>query len=151
MSVMNGFRAELLGRILGLNGHLEVSAARGTLQGYDDLAKKIRTIKGIVNAAPVIEEQVLLSANKVSRGAVARGMMAEDIRAKPLLFDGIKKGNLEGFNAGSGVLIGSRMAQRFNLRLGDRLTFIAPRGTTTAFGTMPRMKAYKVSGIFEDA
>ena len=149
MSVMNGFRAELLGRILGLNGHLEVSAARGTLQGYDDLAKKIRAIKGIVNAAPVIEGQVLLSANKVSRGAVARGMMAEDIRAKPLLFEGIKQGNLEGFDAGSGVLIGSRMAQRFHLRLGDRLTFIAPRGTTTAFGTMPRMKAYKISGIFE--
>lgn len=149
MSVMNGFRAELLGRILGLNGHLEVSAARGTLDNYGDLAEKIRKIRGVVAAAPVVEGQILLSANNVSRGAVARGMMAADIRAKSLLFNGMQSGTLDGFDHGSGVLIGSRLAQRFNLRIGEKLTFIAPKGTTTAFGTMPRMKAYRVSGIFE--
>lgn len=149
MSVMNGFRAELLGRILGLNGHLEVSAPRGTLKGYDDIARKIKAVQNVVTAAPVVEGQVLLSANKVSTGGIARGMKADDIRSKKLLFESIQQGSLDGFDEGSGVFIGSRMARKFNLGVGDRLTFIAPRGTTTAFGTMPRMKGYKVAGVFE--
>ena len=149
MSVMNGFRAELLGRILGLNGHLEISAPRGNLGNYDEIAKKIKTLPGVRTASPVVEGQLLLSANKVSIGGIARGMRAEDIRAKILLFDGIRAGSLDGFDTGTGVMSGSRMARRFHLRVGDKLTFIAPRGTTTAFGTMPRMKAYHVAAIFD--
>ena len=149
MSVMNGFRAELLDRILGLNGHLEISISRGKFGGYDELSDKIKKISGVVSAAPVVEGQVLLSANNVSRGAVARGMLAIDIRSKPLLRDGILAGSLEHFDQRSGVLIGRRLAERFGLRIGDKLTFIAPRGTPTAFGTMPRMKAYAVAAIFE--
>ncbi|MEC8775517.1 MAG: ABC transporter permease, partial [Pseudomonadota bacterium] len=149
MSVMNGFRAELLGRILGLNGHLEISAPRGNLGNYDEIAKKIKTLPGVRTASPVVEGQLLLSANKVSAGGIARGMRAADIRAKTLLFDGIRAGSLDGFDTGAGVMIGSRMARRFHLRVGDKLTFIAPRGTTTAFGTMPRMKAYHVAAIFD--
>ncbi len=149
MSVMNGFRAELLDRILGLNGHLEISAARGSLKDYSEISGKINGIHGVISATPVVEGQVLLSANRVSRGAVARGMSADGIRAKPLLKDGILTGTLEGFDDGTGVLIGRRMSERFGLRVGDKVTFIAPRGTTTAFGTMPRMKAYSVAAIFE--
>lgn len=149
MSVMNGFRAELLDRILGLNGHLEISISRGKLGGYDELSDKIKKISGVVSAAPVVEGQVLLSANNVSRGAVARGMLAIDIRSKPLLRDGILVGSIEHFDQRSGVLIGRRLAERFGLRIGDKLTFIAPQGTPTAFGTMPRMKAYAVAAIFE--
>ena len=106
MSVMNGFRAELLGRILGLNGHLEISAPRGNLGNYDEIAKKIKTLPGVRTALPVVEGQLLLSANKVSIGGIARGMRAEDIRAKTLLFDGIRAGSLDGFDTGSGVMIG---------------------------------------------
>jgi len=138
-----------LSRILGLNGHLEVSAPRGELTGYDLIAVKIGGFDGVVSAAPVVEGQVLLSANNVSTGAIARGLKAADIERKALLRDNLQYGSLEGFDRGDGVLIGSRMANRFQLRLGDRLTFIAPRGVTTAFGTMPRMKAYRISGIFE--
>ena len=98
MSVMNGFRAELLDRILGLNGHLEISISRGKLGGYDELSDKIKKISGVVSAAPVVEGQVLLSANNVSRGAVARGMLAIDIRSKPLLRDGILVGSIEHFD-----------------------------------------------------
>ena len=76
-------------------------------------------------------------------------MSADGIRAKPLLKDGILTGTLEGFDDGTGVLIGRRMSERVGLRVGDKVTFIAPRGTTTAFGTMPRMKAYSVAAIFE--
>jgi len=149
MAGMNGFRQELLSRILGLNGHLEVSATRGALTDYMGLAARIDALQGVRVSAPVVSGQVLLTANKVSTGAVARGMLVDDIKAKTLLFDSIRSGSLDGFDEGSGVLIGSRMARRFHLRLGDKLTFIAPRGTTTAFGTMPRMKAYKVAGVFE--
>lgn len=149
MSVMNGFRVELLDRILGLNGHIEISAARGKLIGYNELSNKIKNIPGVVNAAPVVEGQVLLSANNVSRGAVVRGMSAAAITSKPLLKKGILSGSLKRFDQGSSVMIGRRMAERFGLDLGDKLTFIAPRGTATAFGTMPRMKAYTVAAIFE--
>ena len=148
MSVMNGFRAELLGRILGLNGHLEVSASRGNLGNYDEIANRIMNVPGVITASPVVEGQLLLSANMVSIGGIARGMRAKDIRLKKLLFDGIQSGSLDGFDDKNGVMIGSRMAQRFDLGLGDKLTFIAPRGTTTAFGTMPRMKVYRVAAIF---
>ncbi|MBO89277.1 MAG: lipoprotein-releasing system transmembrane subunit LolC [Rickettsiales bacterium] len=148
MSVMNGFRAELLGRILGLNGHLEVSAPRGNLGNYDEIANRIMNVPGVLAASPVVEGQLLLSANMVSIGGIARGMRAKDLRLKKLLFDGIQSGSLDGFDDKNGVMIGSRMAQRFHLGLGDKLTFIAPRGTTTAFGTMPRMKAYRVAAIF---
>ena len=148
MSVMNGFRAELLGRILGLNGHLEVSAPRGNLGNYDEIANRIMNVPGVITASPVVEGQLLLSANMVSIGGIARGMRAKDIRLKKLLFDGIQSGSLDGFDDKNGVMIGSRMAQRFDLGLGDKLTFIAPRGTTTAFGTMPRMKVYRVAAIF---
>ena len=148
MSVMNGFRAELLGRILGLNGHLEVSAPRGNLGNYDEIADGIINVPGVLAASPVVEGQLLLSANNVSIGGIARGMRAKDLRLKKLLFEGIQSGDLEEFDSKSGVMIGSRMAQRFHLGIGDKLTFIAPRGTTTAFGTMPRMKAYHVAAIF---
>ena len=148
MSVMNGFRAELLGRILGLNGQLEVSAPRGNLGNYDEIADGIINVPGVLAASPVVEGQLLLSANNVSIGGIARGMRAKDLRLKKLLFEGIQSGGLEGFDNKRGVMIGSRMAQRFHLGIGDKLTFIAPRGTTTAFGTMPRMKAYHVAAIF---
>ena len=149
MSVMNGFRAELLDRILGLNGHLEITKLNNSLTNYKKIAFKINEINGVLNAFPVVEGQALLSANGTSLGVVARGMNAADIRAKSLLSDNLKHGTLDGFDDGSGVLIGSRMAQKLSAYIGDKITFIAPRGTITAFGTMPRMKAYKVAGIFK--
>ena len=146
---MNGFRSELLDRILGLNGHLEISNPVSSLQNYKELTLKIEKIDGIISAAPVVEGQVLLSTKVMSAGAIVRGMLAADIKAKPILANNINEGGLKGFNEHSGILIGKRMAHRFSRKIGDKITFLSPRGTTTAFGIMPRMKTYKVSGIFD--
>ncbi len=150
MAVMNGFRQELLTRILGLNGHIEVSAlVSGPLKEFDALAHRLREIDGIEHVVPVVQGQVLVSANGISQGALVRGLRGRDLAVKHLLAKNLVAGSLDGFDEGSGLLVGYRMARRFALLPGDKLTLIAPQGTPTAFGTMPRMKAYRVAGIFD--
>jgi len=150
MAVMNGFRQELLGRILGLNGHITIYAGgTGTVPDYDALVKKLRAINGVDLAAPMIEGQVMTTAaNGAAGGAQIRGMRRADIEARTLLARNIRQGSLENFT-GDNVMIGTRMAFRLGLQVGDDLTVISPRGTSTAFGTIPRVKAYRVAAIFD--
>lgn len=150
MAVMNGFRQELLGRILGLNGHITIYAGgAGTVPDYDALVKKLRAISGVDLAAPMIEGQVMTTAsNGAAGGAQIRGMRRADIEARTLLARNIRQGSLAEFS-GDNVMIGTRMAFRLGLQVGDDLTIISPRGTSTAFGTIPRVKAYRVAAIFD--
>jgi lipoprotein-releasing system permease protein len=149
MSVMNGFRAELLGRILGLNGHITIYArATGQIPDYDSLVSRIRGMRDVVTAAPLVEGQVLATANGVAGFAQIRGMRIADLRERTLVSANIKRGGLDEF-ADDGVLIGTRMATRMGLAPGDLITFINPQGTATAVGTVPRVKAYRVVGLFE--
>ena len=149
MSVMNGFRVELLGRILGLNAHIAVYArASGPIPDYDALVNRLRGLRYVVAAAPLVEGQVLATANSVASFAQIKGMRLADVEARTLLSSNIKKGSLHDFS-GDGVLIGTRMAARMGLAVGDFITFINPQGTATAVGTIPRVKAYKVIGLFE--
>ncbi|HEX6980525.1 MAG TPA: lipoprotein-releasing ABC transporter permease subunit [Alphaproteobacteria bacterium] len=149
MAVMNGFRAELLGRILGLNGHMTVYGQGGPLTDYVDVTDRMRGLPQVVAAAPIIEGQVLATANGVAGGALVRGMRPEDLRNRTLVASHIVGGDLARFEGEDVAVIGSRMAQRFGLRIGDSITLISPQGTTTAFGTVPRMRAYRVVAIFE--
>jgi lipoprotein-releasing system permease protein len=149
MAVMNGFRTELLTRILGLNGHIEIAATRGKLADFDEIAKQVRRLDHVVSVIPVVQGQVLLTANKVAQGALVRGIRADDLKLKPLLANNVRQGSLDKFIKGNGVFIGWRLARRFNIGPGDKLTIVSPSGTPTAFGTVPRMKAYKVTAIFE--
>lgn len=151
MSVMNGFRQELLGRILGLNGHAVITTASGQMTDTDVVAllPKITAMDGVVAVAPVVEGQVMVSSRGSARGAMVRAMSAKDIAARKTLSDHIIEGTLTGFDTADGVLIGSRMARGFGLGVGDQITLISPKGNPTAFGTVPRMRAYSIVGIFD--
>jgi lipoprotein-releasing system permease protein len=149
MSVMNGFRAELLGRILGLNGHMTVSAYGQPITDYAQLADRIKQVPEVTAANPLIEGQVLASANGAASGALVRGMRPEDLKAKTLVSGHIVRGSLDQFQGDDAIIIGVRMADRFRLNVGDKITLISPQGSATAFGTVPRMRAYPIVAIFE--
>jgi lipoprotein-releasing system permease protein len=147
MSVMNGFRAELIGRILGLNGHLAVYGETSHLNDFDAAAAKVRQVPGVVSATPLIEGQVMATSDAGASGALVRGIRPADIRARRLIAGHIVAGSLAEFE-GDGVAIGERLAGRLGLGIGGRVTLIAPEGTDTAFGTMPRLKTYHVVALF---
>jgi lipoprotein-releasing system permease protein len=148
MSVMNGFRQELLTRILGVNGHLSVYSNTQKLTNYDALALRVGKIEGVIRVTPMIEGQVMASANNQAKGAVVRGLRQVDIQARAILADNILQGSLGNFHGKNAVILGSRMARNLGLSIDDKITLISPKGTVTAFGTVPRMKAYKVVAIF---
>ena len=149
MSVMNGFREELLKRILGLNGHLEVYATETLMTDYDEAAGIVRRIPGVVQVIPMIEGQVMASAAGRSSGAIVRGIKPEDFRARPILADHIVQGSLADFVGDDSVVIGNRLAERLGVAAGDRITLISPEGQVTAFGTVPRVRSYTVAATFE--
>jgi len=150
MAVMNGFRAELLTRILGINGHLIVQPMDRPLDDYAEVAGRIEGLDGVRYAIPLVEGQVLASGRiGAGTGALVRGIRPEDLAKIELVSGNIREGSLTGFATGEGVAIGTRMAENLGLALGDRLTLISPEGDVTPFGTTARMKGYPVTAIFE--
>ena len=148
MAVMNGFRAELIGRILGLNGHLAVYGETARLTDFDAAAAKVRQVQGVVSATPLVEGQVMATSDAGASGALVRGIRPDDIRARKLIADHIVSGSLAEFGE-DGVAVGDRLARRLGVGVGGRVTLIAPEGTDTAFGTMPRLKTYHVVALFD--
>jgi lipoprotein-releasing system permease protein len=150
MAVMNGFRTELISRILGINGHMVVQPVDGPLDNYDALAKRFSVIPGVKYAIPLVEGQTLASGRGgAGTGALVRGIRAEDLTKLKMVSEHIKQGDLVGFAAGDGVAIGTRMAEQLGLQAGDSITLISPEGDVTPMGVNPRVKTYKVSAIFE--
>jgi lipoprotein-releasing system permease protein len=149
MSVMNGFRAELLDRILGIGGHVIVSTAEGPVTDYEALAARIHAIPEVEQAIPSIERQVMAMAEGRARGAVVRGLRAQDLAANGLIGSHIVEGSLETFATGEGVVAGSRLLAGLGLRVGDIITLVAPETTSTPFGSVPRLKSYPVVASFE--
>jgi lipoprotein-releasing system permease protein len=150
MSVMGGFRQELLGRILGLNGHLGVYGMERNITDYDAMAARIRTVPGVLSATPIVEGQVLLTSESGgATGGLARGVKPEDFRARGLVAQNIVAGTLDNFQGEDAIVIGSRLAQRMRIGVGDRITLVSPQGRTTVFGTVPRVRAYTVAAIFQ--
>ena len=147
MSVMNGFRADLLARILGLNGDLGVYALSGGLTDFDAAAKKIRDIPGVVRVVPTVEGQVMATSETGAAGALVRGIRPDDLRSLPLLANHIIQGSLADLGD-DGVAVGDRLARRLGLAVGSPITLLSPEGTATAFGTMPRIKTYQVAALF---
>jgi len=147
MSVMNGFRADLLARILGLNGDLGVYALSGGLADFDAAAEKIREVPGVLRVTPLVEGQVMATSEGGASGALIRGIRQEDLRSLPLLADHVIQGSLADFS-GDGVAVGDRLARRLGVTVGSPITVISPQGTATAFGTMPRIKTYQVAALF---
>ena len=149
MSVMNGFRAELLDRILGIGGHVIVRTVEGPVTDYEALAARIHAIPGVEQAIPSIEGQVMAMAEGRARGAVVRGLRAQDLAANGLIGAHIVAGSLDAFAAGEGVVAGSRLLAGLGLLVGDTITLVAPETTTTPFGSVPRLKSYPVAASFE--
>ena len=150
MAVMNGFRAELLTRILGINGHLVVQPIDMPLEDYEAVAQRINGVVGVKYAIPLIDGQVLASGTVgAGTGALVRGISGENLGKLTVVASNVKHGSLVGFDQSEGVAIGQRMANNLGLVLGDLITLVSPDGDVTPMGTTPRVKAYPVVAIFE--
>src|SRR5215208_1103880 len=149
MAVMNGFRQELLDKILGLNGHLLVQPLDQPLTDWEELAERIAKVPGVRLAAPIVEGQALASSPFNSSGVLVRGVRAADLNKLTSIANNLKQGTLEGFDTGQALAIGRRMSDQLSVRAGDNVTLVAPRGAVTPMGTTPRIKTYKVAAVFE--
>jgi lipoprotein-releasing system permease protein len=149
MSVMNGFRQELLTRILGLNGHMSVYGAAGRVENYDPLAAQLKKLPGVISVSPMIEGQVMVTARNVAQGAVVRALTPDDLRSRDIISSNLRSGTLDTFGGKDGLVIGDRLARKMGVGVGDKITLISPKGSVTAFGTVPRLKAYKISATFQ--
>lgn len=149
MSVMNGFRAELLDRILGMNGHYEIKAPENKpLVDYQIVIDSISKVDGVVRVSPLIQGQVMATAGRQASGALVRGMAPSELNKLDVLAKNIIDGDRDSFSDGSGVLVGFRLAQSLGIRSGDRIKLISPKVTSTVIGSIPRTKTYKVAGLF---
>ena len=149
MAVMNGFRKELLDKILGLNGHLLVQPLESPLTDWDAVAQRISAVGGIRLAAPIVEGQALASSPFNSAGVLVRGIRSPDLIKLGSVANNIRQGTLDGFDTGQGLAIGRRLSDQLSVRAGDNITLVAPRGAVTPMGTTPRIKTYKVAAVFE--
>jgi len=148
-SVMNGFKAELLGRILGINGHVSIVALNNTpFDNYQQAVKDLETqVSGVKVAIPMVEKQLLATAGNSAEGVMIRGVNANDLLKKQVLRDGFKDFDMHDFE-GDVVVLGYRLANKLGVSEGDEITLLSPNGKITMFGTVPRMKSYQVVGTF---
>ena len=149
LSVMNGFRKELLDKIVGINGHIFVAPIESPLTDYAEVARRIAAVSGVRRAIPLVEGQAFGSSQYNGSGVLVRGIRAEDLQRIEHIADNLRQGSLENFGEGEGVVIGRRLAESLSLQAGDTLTLITPRGAATPFGTAPRVKGYPVKAVFE--
>ncbi len=150
LAVMGGFRQEMQARILGLNGHLGVVSGEGPMRGYAEAAARIRALPMVAQAVPTLEGQVLLTTDAgASAGGLVRGIAPEDLRARPIIARTIRAGSLAAFEGEDAIAIGTVLARRLDVGVGDRITVVSPEGRVTVFGTVPRLRAYRVAAIFE--
>lgn len=155
MSVMNGFREELLSKIIGMNGHMAVMSKSPPFNNYQEVLPKIKAVPGITEAYANIERQAMLMFRNQARGVQVHGINPEDIKARSIIAKNIVEGTLDGFgrfeNDGEvieSIAIGVRLAQKMGLKAGDRLSIISPEGNPSAFGTLPRQKSFHVAAVF---
>jgi lipoprotein-releasing system permease protein len=149
MAVMNGFRAQLIDKILGLNGHMILQAMDTKLTDYSDVAKRIAKVPGVVSALPLVEGQALATGANSSNGVLVRGIRDEDLPQVRGIAHNVKLGTLDKFAESGGVAVGTRLATSLGLTIGSNLTLVSPRGNVTPLGVTPRIKSYPVVAIFE--
>jgi lipoprotein-releasing system permease protein len=149
MAVMNGFRKELLDKILGLNGHMLLQPIDSPLNDWDVVTMRVSQVPGVRLAAPMVEGQALASSPYNASGVLVRGIRGGDFAKLGSIASNIRSGTLEGFDEAQGVVIGRRLAEQLSLQVGDNLTLVSPRGAVTPMGMTPRIKPYRVVAIFE--
>ena len=148
MAVMNGFREDILSRVLGIDAHINVLGPKGRLTEHDALAKKVRTVSGVISAVPLIDGQAMASHGGRATGAEIRGIRPPDLALRPIVANNIVDGDIKVFQAGRGALVGSRLASRLGLRVGDRITLISPRRGRDAITMAPLMRAFPIAATF---
>lgn len=150
MSVMNGFRTELINRILGLNGHIGVfSATSEPLTDYNRVALKLAEIPNVIAATPQVQGQVMASSARAQTGAVVRGVSWSDLAARKPLWDSLSQQAIAAFRDDKHILIGETMAFRLGLKIGDKMTLLSASGRTTAFGSIPSKRTFTIGGLFK--
>lgn len=149
MAVMNGFHNELLDKILGLNGHAVVEKRGKNFSDYNDIANRIQEVPGVNLAIPVMKGEVMVSSSFIANAATVRGVREADLLKMEKIANNLENGSITGFGRTPSVILGARMAQSLNARIGDYVTLVAPRGPSTPFGIAPRVKRYPVSAIFK--
>jgi lipoprotein-releasing system permease protein len=150
MSVMNGFRAELFDKIVGLNGHAVIQGYNGELPDWQRLADAARKTPGVTSALPLIEQPLMATANGRFEGVLVRGMRIQDIRSNKTIMGGVLAGDMRSVTPGSGrVAIGSRLAETLGAYPGSQITLWNPEGRSTVVGTVPREVTYTVGAVFE--
>lgn len=147
-SVMNGFREELLSKILGLNGHFSGHPVDSRFFDYEDTVVKLETVDGVTYAIAFVEGQALASSRTQSTGVTVRGMDTASIEKLTLLNEGAELGGWDGWDEGEGIALGFRLAQKLGVTLGDMVTLVNPDGSVTPFGTTPQIRSYPVTVIF---
>jgi lipoprotein-releasing system permease protein len=150
MAVMNGFRGELLDKVLGYNGHATAYSALGDpIADFDRDVEALLDVPGVVRAMPFVEAQVMASTVRANSGALVRGMREADLKALASINNERLIGTLDGFDIPGGVAVGYRLARKHGLDVGDAVTLISPEGPATIMGTAPRMRAFEVVAVFE--
>lgn len=150
MSVMNGFRAELFDKIVGLNGHAVIQGYGGRLPDWREIVAEARATPGITEATPLIEQPLMSSYNGRVEAVLVRGMRVADIRRNATLKGKAFSGSLDSITPGSGRIgIGSRLAEALGAQVGSQVSLLSPQGQTTPFGTVPRIVSYTVGAVFE--
>lgn len=149
MSVMNGFRYDLVNRILGINSHISIYSYDSGIKNYDKLLVKIKNIDGVKSANAIVESQGMIVANSKNTGGLIKGIKLDDLKTKTLISNNITQGAIEAVQNKSSVIIGSIIAKNMNLDIGDKIKIISAQTTNTIVGAIPRIKTYKVGGVFE--
>jgi lipoprotein-releasing system permease protein len=150
MSVMNGFRDELLGKILGLNGHFTAHPIEQQFTDYNESSAEIETVDGVVSAVVYVDGQALASGlSNESTGVSVRGMDSANIQKLALLHDGVTLGGWDQWDESEGVAIGTRLAQKLGVSIGDPVTLVNPNGVQTPFGPTPQIRSYPVNVVFD--
>jgi len=149
LSVMNGFRAQILNTILGVNGHLSLSASGQNIDDFDDVAAKIRAVPGVTAVLPTIDGEVMATASHYAAGAFVHAMRGSDLDQVKLVSGQIKSGDLHDFAGTDVVVLGSRLAENLHVGVGDAVTLIMAKTSCTIIGCVPRSKTYDVVAIFE--
>ena len=150
MSVMNGFRAELFDRILGLNGHAVVQGYGGRLEAWEPLQAKLTALPGVVSATPMIEQPLMGTFGGRVEGVLVRGMTMADINGTKVIASNVVAGDLKNLKPGTNtVAIGARLSEALGARVGDEISLINPQGVSTPFGTVPRIVSYRIVALFE--
>ncbi|HZF93679.1 MAG TPA: lipoprotein-releasing ABC transporter permease subunit [Allosphingosinicella sp.] len=150
MSVMNGFRAELFDKVVGLNGHAVVVGYGGRLENWREVAQLAQRTPGVVSAQPLIEQALMATSEGRMEGVLLRGVRREDILSNETMGSNVLAGSLEALQPGTdNVALGSRLAQNLGVGVGQQISLLSPDGRATPFGTVPRIVSYNVAAIFE--